>query len=158
MRKQGHTKKNARDWINELIKIYSGDRTQEHNRILRMHKLEDTEWHKVWSKANAGQGRTDKEHMQSRIMETLVRCDATYPKWSGIITKTLMWCVEWANIRENMVNKYIRNIRKALRNFITEIWKLRIEKLEERTTSPQQQQEPQTQTQESQTYRDRSIY
>jgi len=151
------TPRRTQDWINELIKIYSGDRTQEHNRILRMHKLEDTEWHKAWSKANAGQGRTDKEHMQSRIMETFVRCDATYPIWSGIITKTFMWCVEWANIRENMVNKYIMNIRKALRNYTTEIWKLRIGKLEERTVCPQQQQEPQTQTQESQTYRDRSI-
>jgi len=74
--------------------------------------------------------------MQSRIIETFVRCDATYPIWSGIITKTLMWCVEWANIQENMVKNYIRNIRKALRNFITEIWKLRIEKLEERTICP----------------------
>jgi len=78
------TPRRTQERINELIKIYSRDRTQDHNRILRMHKLENAEWHTAWSKANAGQGRTDKEQMQSRIMETFVRCDATCPVWSRV--------------------------------------------------------------------------
>jgi len=53
-----------------------------------------------------------------------------------------------------MYKKYKERIKK-LHNGDME--KLRIEKLEVRTIRPQQQQEPQTQTQEGQTYRDRSI-
>jgi len=89
------------DWKREMKKIYTDPKEGQRHSNLEPTYLTHTDWQTSWNKAQEGLGRTFTEELQGRIMETFVWFNATQPTWTGVITKTWIWCLKKIGIKES---------------------------------------------------------
>jgi len=120
------------DWKRELKKVYADLKDGQRHSKLEPKYLTQTDWQTSWNKAQEGHRRTFTEELQGRVMETFVRFNATHPTWTGVITKTWIWCLKKIGIKESNMNSYIKGHRRQLHAHITRMWKLRAKKIEAR--------------------------
>jgi len=78
-------------------------------------------WAIAWNKAGRGESRSNTEHMHSRVVEMIIRCNENYPIWSGIITITWTWCLRWAGIPEQQQIKVTKKFRQLLIEHATQM-------------------------------------
>jgi hypothetical protein len=127
------------EWKSCMRNIYRGDATTHEHLKLTEGSIKTHPWMESWNKASKGEHRTEQEHLRSRMVEMILRCNSTYPIWTGVITLTWTWCMRWAGVPEQHQLRMVKQVRKLLLQHARTMWEARKKAIEDRpvaTTVP----------------------